>query len=544
MVDTRPTPVPGLPFNPVPEPEDDPPPLTLRITPKPKPKPVEPEPPKVANTRTIGAEHQGPRRHAAVEIRVDGRVITSKLFPYLISVQVIDSLEGGHSECHIELDDRNAELQIPPDDVQLIVAMGWAGEGPRLADTGRSSDAGGQGEQKDDSTVKELPWGGPGIKQIFNGFVSSCESGFGRRGGGRRLWIEATSGNVKGLAKETVTDTLGEGKPDPYVGAGTGGTPDTNTGTVGDKPGEQVPLEEFMKKIFKGTDIEVKLSPEMKKITRDVWSIQNQSPQAWAQSLAQELGGVFKLENGIASLVGRYEGVNVDGDEMPTIEATWGINLIGWRIKPYVGRSQWGAAAARTFNHRTGEWERVLSGIAASGPFGGTDAIANMIHAVADEGQAKQQNTGTETYSKSRRGTGWVLINGEPEAHSGGFVKVLDARPGVDGKYLITESEHNYQRGVGYTTRLNVQYPEPLTDGYGWFQDPGKYDPKKPKEPVQAPKGEPLEPPPAEYKNATPAQKEALRDYYRSLGQPIPRWLLQSNDPGGPGWVPQVPQSR
>ena len=84
-------------------------------------------------------EHQGPRRRAMCKVEVHGmQDVTSVMHPYLISIQVIDTLENGHDECHIELDDRNAELELPPDNVKLAVSLGWAGEGPRLPDRGRT----------------------------------------------------------------------------------------------------------------------------------------------------------------------------------------------------------------------------------------------------------------------------------------------------------------------------------------------------------------------------------------------------------------------
>src|SRR4051812_45535195 len=109
-------------------------------------------------------EHQGPRRHAVCDIRVSGQPVTTRLHPYLISVQVIDTIEGTACECNIELDDRNAELQIPPNEKTLQVSMGWAGEGPRLFDQSRvvAPLTGQEPTLLVDYEARELPWGGPG----------------------------------------------------------------------------------------------------------------------------------------------------------------------------------------------------------------------------------------------------------------------------------------------------------------------------------------------------------------------------------------------
>jgi hypothetical protein len=51
-------------------------------------------------------------------------------------------------------------------------------------------------------------------------------------------------------------------------------------------------------------------------------------------------------------------------------------------------------------------------------------------------------------------------------------MSIVGARPGIDGLYNIEEVEHNYTRGVGFTTRCNVRNPRP-TGGYeSWVKAP------------------------------------------------------------------------
>ena len=329
------------------------------------------------------------------------------------------------------------------------------------------------------------------------------------------MWITATGGNVAGLSKEVKQTTLGEGKKDDSA----------------DK-GEQHSLEDFMKKMFGPTGLQVKLSPEMKKITRGFWSA-NQSPADWLRKFAKDNGGIMSIENGVASIVGRFEGVNADGDAMPNVDAVWGVNLIGWRIKPYAGRPKYAKAQSRVFDMFKGEWDKIEAAISGDKSFfSGAKAIAHLIQPAADKGTAEQGNKGTTADSQSRRGTGWVLINGEPNAKGGGFVTISDARPGVDGRYLITESEHNYTRGVGYTTRMNVQYPIP---NYGKLHswERGLEPPALP-----GPLPPELLPPPPGVRAYTREEREAMRESFRRQGQPIPSWMTQSTDPEGEGYVP------
>lgn len=456
-------------------------------------------------------EHQGPRRHAACKIIVHGlEDVTDRINPYLISVQVIDSIEGSHSEAHIELDDRNCELSIPPDDVPLTVMLGWAGTGPRLINTGRGMNT---IQASGDELFQERPWGGPGLEVVFSGWVDEVESGFGRRGGGRRLWITGKSGNTKGKAKETQMVSEGEGNKE-----------DTEQNSDG-----QVPLSQVMDKVFAKSGIKVKLSPMMQKLKRNHWGALNESPANFGQRMATELGGVFQISNGIASLVGRGEGVNADGDIMDTIEAVWGVNLVGWRIKPFSGRSQWGSSKSRFFDLDAANWESIEKKIGGANPFGGAKAIANTMSVLAGKPESTQTNDGTKGASEAKRGTGWVLLNGEPRAHAYCNVLIQGARPGVDGTYTVSEAEHNYTRGVGYTTRLNVQNFKPKVGDYNYPNDPGhEVHPKMQSTDPLAPNYVPA-PPISGPQTWTEEEKARMRQWYIQNGQTPPE-ILQSKE--------------
>jgi hypothetical protein len=351
-------------------------------------------------------------------------------------------------------------------------------------------------EEKD----QELRWGGPGLVLVFDGWVTKVESGFGRRGGGRRLWIDGEGMNAKGLAKEKVQAAFGEGKQDDSE--------------EGDGKGK-VPLKDVMTKVFGAAGLSVALSPEMDKIARDFWHV-NDSPMNFGKRIAQETGGLFKISKRQAMLIGKTEGVNVDGDVMPTVEAIWGVNLIGWRIKPYVSRPQYGSAASNHFGIFKGVWEQTKGSIGAGTPFGGTEAIAQAVNSVADATTGEQTNKGASGESQSERGIGWVLLNGEPNAKANGYLRIQGARPGIDGVYTMTEVEHNYTRGVGYTTRANVKNPRGTGAGIDWVQSGDTAEEKKKRDEAAQATGNPdsLTPPFA--------------------GDPIP---YQSTDPNAPYYV-------
>jgi phage protein D len=414
------------------------------------------------------AEHQGPRRRAACQIVVGGQNVTAKLNPYLISVQVIDTFEGGMDKCNLELDDRNAELQIPPDGVGIAVLLGWAGEGPRLF--------GQRAHLTEEELATELKFGGPGMRLVFMGFVTSVESGFTRRGGGRRLWIEAEAVNTKGPGKQIQSQSYGEGKEDdsqPEQTPTSGGGADGGAG--------KIPLIKVMMDMAGKAGMTAKLSPQMMKITRDFWHV-NESPHHFGQRMAKELGGMFKVSNNTMILVGAHEKVNVDGVDMPVVDAVWGVNLIGWRIKPFSGRTQYSESASKYFDLNNATHEILKTAVSAAGrPFGKANAVAHLINSVPGYDVADQSNAGTASDSETSRGTGWALINGEPQCKAGALLHIIDARPGVDGIYLMTEVEHNYTRGVGYQTRCNVRDPVPdYSSKYPDYPREEKTEPKPP----------------------------------------------------------------
>jgi Bacteriophage probable baseplate hub protein len=399
------------------------------------------------------------RRRAYVFVEVNGVNVTDKLEPFLISVQVIDKLLA-ISTCSIELDDRDAKLAIPPNDVPVIVRLGWAGEGPSIP-LFRHVEAMYDLLPNDPEVQKllngELAWKASGMRIVFTGYVLSVESGFSRRGGGRRMWIEAQSGLITGPMKAPDYKTWGAGITNE-------GSPENNK--------DGVSLKDVLTDAFKSSGMGVVLGGELADIKRNFW-MQNESPMAFAARIAGEVGASFQV---IGDKVVMKPLDPAKGESSTTIEAVWGVNLISWRIKPFVGRPQWGASQQKFFDTAKGVWGSVKGAIGGSLPFGGATAVAGLPSSAPNRQVGGQLNGGVDVASQERRGEGWCIINGEPSAIAGASCVIIGARPGVDGRYLIAESEHNYTRGGGYTTRLNLQNPQIDPNVYkamGWVNVPG-----------------------------------------------------------------------
>lgn len=376
------------------------------------------------------------RRHALCQIFIAGRDVTNKIDPYLITVTVIDTLDG-FDKAHIELDDRDARMDIPGDDDPIAIYLGWANFGPRVQPV--SALLGDLG------TENELPFGGGNTVLVFSGKLSGVESGFSRKGGGRRLWIEAMGGDPKGDGKTGNLSIFGDGT-------------------------QNIPFSSVVEELGKSAGYNVKVGSGMGKLERPSWFMgRAESFQNWVARTAKEMGGVVKFSGGdTVSITSATDFMNADGQEMPTIEATWGTNLIAWRIKPFVARPQYGKSSTSWFNVFQGATQSKDFSIGGSGVLGGADAVTRGPNPAPNKQVGEQWVQGPAADSHVERGTGWVQINGEPMARSKGKIVISGARPGVDGVWLIKEAEHTYSRKTGYTTRCDVGNPNFLTGpGFG-----------------------------------------------------------------------------
>lgn len=390
------------------------------------------------------AINQSLYRRAYCKIFIDDgdgmRDVTDAFRPHLISVQVISKL-AGPDVCNLELDDRDALLGIPQDETPCNVYLGWADTGPVVLPTPPTPPG---SEFGFDPIKNQLPFQSGGIYPVFEGQVFSVESGFARRGGGRRLWIEAHSSGMKG-----------DGKSVQKLAMGDGVTP--------------VPFSDVMKKFGELTGHTVAMSGSIGDIKRPFW-FASESFYNWGQRMGNELGAHFKVVSGNhAVMVEAGTGLNVNGDPMPNVSAEWGINLLSWRIKPYVARPQYASAKTTFFDALNGKWLSALKKIGGSVPFGNAAAIAQLPNPAGNSQAADQSNAGTAIGSIRERGTGWVMLNGEPACKAGGRITIIGARPGVDGLYFVKEAEHNWSRKGGFTTRCDVEQPD-FRSGYGGWK--------------------------------------------------------------------------
>jgi uncharacterized protein len=361
------------------------------------------------------------RRKALCTIIVDGVDVTARLDPHLLSVTVVDKMGGSADTAAIELDDRDARLTIPPDNGTLQVWIGWHNEGQYL---------------------------------VFEGFVKEVESGFSRKQGGRRLWIDGRGVDTSGDATTPRQQTWGDGAP------------------PGQAEGEKVPLSQVLKDAAKASNMTMTVGPEFDKIKRDFWAQTNVSFMQFGASLAREVGGVFKISGNKAAFVS-------PAPQGESIEAIWGKNLLEWRIKPFVGRPQAAAAVTKYFDLQQSIWQQTKKAIGGDLPFGRASRVDQLPAPAATANNAEHTNDAMSADSNASRGTGWCLINGEPRARAGAPLILQGARPGVNGQWTIDECEHHYTRAGGYVTRCTLRNPILIRGDYEdtWRKNPAVPNP-------------------------------------------------------------------
>lgn len=355
---------------------------------------------------------QTQRYRAYIKVVVDGRDVTDRLDPYLISVLVKD---GPAWEATVELDDRNGQLDIPPFQASLDIYMGWTSENSY---------------------------------RVFNGWIADIEHGFGRKLGGRRMTIHGFAYQQSSMVKTPFQDHAGDGAP------------------PGQMQGQPIPFAQAASQFGGNGGLTASVGPTFAGTMRDYWSMNNESAMQWFSRHADELGAWSRIEGNNVVFNG------VDDFNKPKIMAVWGDNLISWRIRPFAARSLWSGSSQQYYDHMLGQWTEISKQFGLSTPFGGWASAIHKLPTPAPNAQVAQQNTdGDAAKANWVSGEGRIMINGEPQASWGGTVTIKGARPGVDGTYYILCADQAWSR-QGYTTTLEVTPNPEGSIGQGYANVP------------------------------------------------------------------------
>ena len=332
-------------------------------------------------------------KRAVYRVSVAGQDISSRIDPLLTSIRVTDR-EGTHSDtAEIIIDDKDARVLLPRTGDEIEIALGWSGGG---------------------------------ISVVFSGKVDEVESS-GSRGGGRELRISA-----KGL------DTQGKGKEAQQLNI------------------DDATVEEALRKAGQAAGFtDIKVDPELAKIRRDWWGLNDESFIHFGERVAREVGGVFKVQ-GNRAILAKKGGGSVTGQEMPSVTAMWGDNLLAWRIKPDMGRPRHKKARARWYDPAEAKWKTKEVEI------DGEDEVDTTLgdrFSRADEIEADGSATNGKADTEDGKGGGSVEMDGTAMARPGGTLILVGARPGIDGSYRIASVDHTYTRSSGWTTSVELKRP-------------------------------------------------------------------------------------
>jgi phage protein D len=331
-------------------------------------------------------------RRAIYFISIDGRDVTSNFEPYLIRLQ-IRLTDGGESDtCEISLDDSAGQLKLPRDDADIEVRLQW-------------SDGGGA--------------------VTFKGKTDEPESQ-GSRGGGMVMNITARATDMKDKPKEKNL-----------------------------RHKDDATFEDAAKEFGKLTGLSVKVSGDIAQKKRDYWAMQNESFMSWGTRIASELGATFKIRGKDAIFAPRNANDSVSGRHLPTVQATYGQNIIEWQIRPTQNRPRYNRSVVRWYDRKEAKWKQETVQI--------SDETARVplidTRKFADQSRARDRAESNAKEVERGRGGGQITIDGEPAAQAQMLCVLYGLRQELDGVYRITEATHALSRNGGWTTSCELARP-------------------------------------------------------------------------------------
>lgn len=280
---------------------------------------------------------------------------------------------------------------------------------------------------EDGASIEVLLGDESGVDLAFVGTVDEVKSS-GARSGGMVMSVTARGVDTKGKAKQPQRKHFD----------------DKNVKDVVTEAGKEAGI----------TSVEV--APSLASITRPYWAMQGESFLHFGERIAREIGGTFKVVGQKAIIADRNGGTSASGAALAQVSATRGVNLISWDLSPALGRQRYKTTKVRHYDRKTATWNEETAEIGDDG----AEAEHTARHAAADQTEAKQGADGSAKTAQRLKGGGSITINGTTDAQPEGSVVLSGARPGIDGTYRIDAVIHNFSRGSGWTTRLDVKQPQ------------------------------------------------------------------------------------
>jgi phage protein D len=221
-------------------------------------------------------------------------------------------------------------------------------------------------------------------------------------------------------------------------------------------------FEEAAKEFGKLAGLNVKVSGEIVRKKRDHWAMQNESFMSWGTRVASELGATFKIRGKDAIFVPRNANDSVSGQQLPTVSAVYGENIIDWQIRPTQNRPRYNRSLVRWYDAKEAKWKQETVQI--------SDETARVslvdMRKFADQERAKDRADSNAKEVERGKSGGQITIDGEPRAVARAICLVSGARDSIDGSYRITEVTHGFSREHGWCTTCDLAHRRSKDSAY------------------------------------------------------------------------------
>jgi uncharacterized protein len=335
-------------------------------------------------------------KRAVYSVSVGGNDITSTLDPFLTSISVNDKAGTTSDTAEIVLDDSGGQIVFPKVGAKMTIGLGWA-------DTG--------------------------LVTIFRGTVDDVNWEVSR-GSGKTITVSAKGVDTgeKGKAKQAQKKHFDKKKlPDMMKEAGA-----------------------------KAGITNIKVHPDLASIEFDYEAMNDESFLAFGERIARDVGATFKIAQDQAVMVPRNSGQSASGQTLPTITATYGVNLHTAKISPVLGRSRFKKTKVRYYDQKEAKYKEVEVETALSD----ADTTFTSKSTESSEDGAKRKAKSDAKDSERESGSGSCTIEGNTDAQPEGMCQIAGTREGVDGTYKIDAVAHKYSRSGGFTTELTLKKPD------------------------------------------------------------------------------------
>ena len=332
-------------------------------------------------------------RHQAIfAVVVAGNDITLRIQDIVQSITVSDKAGTTADTATIVLDDSAGNLIFPSYSAPIEIFLGFRGTG---------------------------------ISSVFIGTVDEVRQSGGR--GGQTITITAKGIDTSGKAKESQQRHF-----------------------------DNMTIEDMLKAAGAYAGVtDIRVDQDLATITRKYEHMDDESFVAFGERIAKEIGGTFKMRNGVAVLAKKNSARTPSGEPLPPVFAVRGENLHTWDIAPYIGRPRYKRIIVRFYDARKAKHDKVVVDTEVEG----SDAIAIGTFRAPNKETAKEKANALKAESERGSGVGSVIIEGNANAQPEAICNIVSSREGIDGAYVIDGVDHKYSRGAGFVTKLTLAYP-------------------------------------------------------------------------------------